>query len=188
LLAANPGGCRKFVNMSFLILFFMIGLAFCLVFFLLLPVDIRVHSLKGIYEIRYAKIFSLAFCFRPELYGFDLLISPGFSSFRFPVRPNKEIRHFTRKSKSTPLRKWHIRPNLPYLFKQVEIKEFEIDVDASLPWLSVWMSYLSDSLARLFQLKLNLNQEGIYNLRFQARFIPIKLIMAFILTSRRVRF
>ena len=164
------------------------GVFLCFILLLLLPVDIRVHSLKGIYEIRYARIFRLAFCFRPKQYGFDLLISPGFGSFRFPVRPGKEVRHFTRKSKSPPLRKWHILPNLPSLFRQVEIKEFEIDVDASLPWLSVWMSYLSDSLARQFQLKLNLNQQGLYDLRLQARVIPVKLIMAFILTSRRVRF
>lgn len=174
--------------MSFLILYSLIGLVLCIALLLLLPVDIKVHTLKGIYEIRYAKIFRLAFCFRPQQYGFDLLISPGFGSFRFPVRPGKKIRPFTRKSKSAPLRKWHIRPNLPFLFRQVEIKEFEIDLDASLPWLSVWMSYFSDSLARLFQLKLNLNQQGLYDLRFQARLIPLKLIIALIRNSRLIRF
>lgn len=173
-----------------MLIFISILLGFVLLFFFALqcPIDILVNTRSGIYELRYAWIIGVRYVLGDDPKALKQTFFIGPLKHTSKDEPGKRMRTLTQKrSGAAGLRQWRVRPNLLELLKQFKIRRFDVELDNSLPWLSVWVAFLDTHLFRFLQLKVSLNQEGDNTLHFEGRILPAKIIRV-LLHSRLVRY
>lgn len=173
-----------------MLIFISILLGCVLLFFiaLLCPVDILINTQLGVFELRYAWVLGLQFVWIDAHNTIERIVFIGPLKLSSKDEPSRRMRSLFRKSGNESLRSWRLRPDPTELFRQIQIRRFDVELDNTLPWISLWVAILEARLFKFLQLKVSLNQNGKNVLHFEGRLVPLHLIRVFLFHSRLVRY